>query len=818
MTSHSEPLFHISPNAIARCRTVRPVGSGMPEIYFDEVNQSFCRLTGSTTSTILKTPARQLLPGLCTELSQLPGWQEPKLSSECDRDFERLLPELGRWVRISIRVLDTDRFALFLEDISHQHTAAELMEDYFQTRTSELDYPEIAERFRRLTGAQAAAFHLHCDSEYPSTTVAVAADPDLQEGLATLIGTPMLRNQVQLERLLRLFGDHEIIEVASLAGHLSSRHPYRPLLQRLEEKTLTGQKLIALIRSGERYVGHFTLVMPPGQHFSSHSMAGIFIREVGLLATRVPQDESDDNTLRELVTFSNQVPGGIYRFQQHPDGSFSVPFATSQLAELFGLPTADREITADELIDRVIPADRDPMLEAIQESAAGMSDWDHDFRVQHPQKGERWLHGLAHPTRKLDGSIVWSGYLTDITDRKSYEEALRQAKQAADEASRAKDYLIANVSHEVRTPLNGIMGMNQLMLETELSPDQQEYLLLTQQSIQRLTAVVDDLLDFSRITNGAVALHKRSYNPGETLRSLAEPYRLLARQKGVELDLQINPRLPEQVLGDADRVGQIVGNLLNNAVKFTDQGRIQLTASCTPGEEGSDTLVIEVRDTGIGFDSDTAERLFQPFRQGDGSLTRRFAGTGLGLAIVQELVDLMRGSVGAESSPGKGARFTVRLPLQDADGTDGECEASSPAVDRHSLTPDEVGTPKPAILIAEDDMINQRVIAHLVERLGYRTEMAATGQEAIDLLSAGEFALVLMDVQMPVLDGTDAARMIRTGAAGEHNRGIPIIAVTAHVQPEEQERFLAAGMDAIQTKPLNAEALSQQIAELLASR
>jgi PAS domain S-box-containing protein len=530
-----------------------------------------------------------------------------------------------------------------------------------------------------------------------------------------------------------------------------------------------------------------------------------------------------------LTTTVQSTNIGIWDWDLHSNNVYLSPEWKRQL----GYQDHELGSTFQEWERRIHPEDHDRALGAIMTYVdGGVSQHEIEHRLCHKDGSYRWILSrgtLIKSESELSARVV--GIHLDVTERKLAEEALRQAKEAAEAASQAKSQFLANISHEIRTPMNGVLGMAELLLRCGLGERERHLTKSIHRSGTVLLAIINDILDFSKIEAGKLQLEAIPFDVRRTIQEAVEVSGPAAQEKHLKLSWHITGEVPPYLLGDPTRLRQIIVNLVGNAVKFTEHGDVEVTVSLADQKEQRCGLSVAVRDTGIGMAPDIQAHIFDAFSQADGSTTRKYGGTGLGLAIVKQLVALMGGKLELQSRQGAGSTFICTVycapcALSYQGRADVPLAVSAHESERNDQLP--IKSSEVRILLVEDNPVNREVACGMLETFNLQIDVAENGREAVAAVESAEYALIFMDCQMPEMDGFTATKLIREreariGTLSHSNvdqsvSHVPIVALTAHAMQGDRELCLAAGMDDYLTKPFTISHLEQMLVRWVFNR
>jgi PAS domain S-box-containing protein len=524
------------------------------------------------------------------------------------------------------------------------------------------------------------------------------------------------------------------------------------------------------------------------------------------LLTRTSYDlkkVSDNLKIRaeELSTLLTTIPAYVY----FKDRNLNYIMVNQLFAELIGIPA---DLIVGKQLGDIMPGYNNTEYfvqeRLVLDNGVALFNIEEEV-VFHNRK--RWVSSNIAPIRNTEGMIIGLiGISWDITERKLYEEELMIAKEAAEVGTLAKNEFIASVSHEFRTPMNGILGLADIMRTGVLQPEQLELLNGITTSARNLLGLLNDVLDFSAIEAGKMEFDDQPFMLDRVMEDIMIITKIRASEKSLDFQIKTDPGIPNYLIGDSQRLRQIIINLTNNAVKFTEKGKIFVRISRVEQTQVSAILRFEVTDTGIGINAQAKEALFKVFSRIREDKTKLIAGTGLGLSICKKLTEMMGGRIGVESEPGKGSTFWFTLPFSLTQVP----EQKAKPIENE---PEQLFTGK-TVLVAEDNPINQRIATFQLQKMGFFVEMANDGQEALEKYLEKKYDLIILDIQMPRMDGYQVARAIRLKEleTGDH---VPVLALTANAMKGDRELYLGAGMDGYVSKPFSYEALIETIGHLL---
>ncbi|KKL00012.1 PAS domain S-box protein [Rheinheimera mesophila] len=522
----------------------------------------------------------------------------------------------------------------------------------------------------------------------------------------------------------------------------------------------------------------------------------IFVAFITDISSRLQMEQALKENEEKFRSLIGNIPGAAYRclFNENWDMVFisdAIETLSGYPASDFMLPSATRSWS-----DLVHPDDKSTttQLDLYQ------GHFTIEYRIRHKDGSIRWILEYGEAIKSAQGEIIWlDGFLMDISQRKQMEVELLEAKNKAELAAESRSAFLANMSHEIRTPMNAIIGFSDLLLSSDLSAEQKKHLATIHGSAHSLLHLLNDILDSAKLEKGKLELELQDFSLPAVLDGVVSTLWIQARKKQLELKLELDPQLGEFYYGAPDRLRQVLTNLIGNAIKFTDQGSVRVQVAPTAQQQ----IRFSIEDTGIGIAADRLPHIFDAFTQADASMSRRFGGTGLGTTISKQLVELMGGHITVQSTEGVGSCFEFSLPLQTGKATATGQQGYIPAL------------PALNILIADDIPQNLELLKLLLQRAGHQVTAVTDGIEAVKMIKQQDFDLVLMDIQMPNLDGLQACKQIRQWEMAQNKTILPVIALTASVLDEDKIAAKEAGMQGFATKPIDFAALCFEIARVL---
>jgi two-component system sensor histidine kinase/response regulator len=529
---------------------------------------------------------------------------------------------------------------------------------------------------------------------------------------------------------------------------------------------------------------------------------------VSLTGTIQDITEREEARARLAALADNLPDGAIYRLEYAEDKQFALTYVSAGIFSLVGIQAAEM-VSDQRLFFQALHEEDLPRYKKLLEHSALTRDvFDCQFRIQKRDGQFIWMHARSAPRQQADGTTIWDGILRDITAERQAAEALQRAKEVAEAAEHAKSDFLATMSHEIRTPMNTVIGMTRLTLQTDLSPKQRNYMEKIDSSAKTLLSIINDVLDFSKIEAGKLDLEDAEFHLESVLESASNVTAMRAEEKGLEIAYAVDPGVPRTLRGDPLRLGQVLINLISNAVKFTHAGEIIVTIHATEKDADTATLQFSVRDTGIGLDAMQIEGLFRAFTQADSDISRRYGGTGLGLAICKQLVEMMGGKIWVESEPGKGSTFAFTIKTLLSAKTE---ESTTKASHQRALSGRRV-------LIVDDNASARQILFDMVHGFGMTPVTVESGVEALRILKSashgGEpFELVLMDWRMPGMDGIETACRIREER--ELSQMPAVLMVTAYGRDEVLHSVEKLGLQGILIKPITESVMFNTIMEIL---
>jgi PAS domain S-box-containing protein len=902
---------------------------GKPYDYeFLEANKAFEEFTGLKISGIIGKKISQVLPDIQKDEFDWIGFYGNIALNKSSADIEQYSQPLNQWYRIQVRSFEKYYFATFITNVNDQHVLSEALHNLQSYSSETIDYKEITDSIQKISGAQYAAFNLYDKEGLRFTTMSVSG---INENIKKAMGIlgfnlqgkrweydPIREAKIKKRKITRF---HRLSEITGKTIPEKS-------VKLLERAFSLGEVLVIKIAKEELVAGDFILLYNTPVNEDRLQRAESYADAIAMLLYRIRAEEALKAGESLLKKLSLQIPGVIYQFQYYPNGRSFFPYASENIYNLFEVTPQQIIHDAQPILTKIHPSDYQPFMASLLNSFEKLTPWDHDFKVILPSKGIRWARVNANPEKQSDGSVLWHGHISDITERKKSEQQIAQLKERfelaidgsndgiwdwnlrtnelflskrwkqmlgyedhelanhidtffsllhEDDRERVDNYVkeylhsregkyeldfrmihkdgslrwitakgaalrnmdniasrmagshtditdkktkerlekeievsrntikfkqnfLASMSHEMRTPLNGIMGVTHLIQKTQLDKDQQDFVDMLKQSSDNLAMIIDQVLDYASLEAGKIQLNISTFKIADILDHASKFFSGIT-EKPLKFVGYIDPDLPDHLKFDKKRILQVINNLLINAAKYTSAGEIgvSIKRQSQQSDDNEGILIhVEVTDTGIGIREDRQKAMFSSFSQVHQIESEHYSGIGLGLAICKEIVELHGGEIGIKSKPGKGTTVWFNFKSMAP-------EEKSSTNEQNSKESKNI-----KILLVEDKQTTQKVVKMMLNSLGHTVSLADNGQDAIVNFTITDFDLILMDIQMPVMDGIAATRSIKN----KYKDPPPIVGLSSNVFDGDREKYMSLGMDEFITKPFKIEEFKRVMARL----
>lgn len=777
---------------------------GVPYDYvFLDVNPTFERLTGYKASEIIGKNASRCLDGFKnSDFDRISIFGDIALNGG-NQDYIQYMEVPGKWYRVKVFSIQKGYFITLFSDIYREANfmgvLSQRAKPFLQLPFGELNYQAISDDILKISNASYVFFYTYDDSGKCFVNKAISGISQNKRKVPEIIasGPPGENREIDAKKIGELSGG-KLVSFPDLHRLASMGVPDKTLLE-LEKMFNIGRTHMIEITNTKKTIGFIILIMEKGAEFLYRDAVELYAHQVGhaILREKV-ETELKRSHMHLNALLRNSSSGFLFE-----DNNRAILYANRMFCNMFEISGLDviTGLSCKNVCNSIKDRLREPekfvrrisRLISRQKAVYGEELILADGRV---------FSRDFIPVKEKEALIGYLWEFRDITQIKQFEAKLKEIKEAAELANSAKSLFLANMSHEIRSPLHGITGFVNLLENTPLSKKQREFVNYIKASSESLLAVINDILDLTKIESGKVELENVCFSVREVFEEVVMPYKIRAEEKGLKFGMAIKQEVPADIEGDLVKIKQVMINLLSNAIKFTHQGEISVEVETAGRIKDTVEILVRVKDTGIGIPENMIETIFDPFTQADISTTREYGGTGLGLSICRNIVEMMDGRIGVSSKEGEGSAFSftaackVRRRSRARHGPDGGKGGGTEPADMYDM-----GVRKLEILLAEDNSVNRELFVNILLMKGFRCDIARNGQEAVEACVDKDYDIVFMDCQMPLMDGYDATREIRRHENGK--RHTAVIALTANAMKDDLDKCMQAGMDDYISKPAN---------------